>query len=144
MSDLRSSIVRAPNPKNPFATETAAVPHLSRDAFDQFVDAHDKRLVGFILGRISGNEHDADDTAQEVRALAWADLEKSPAEGGYDPGRKVSFYSFIVARCEVPRHAVRRSKEETADRTHTDEDAILRYVVEQASDPRLEAQPGRQ
>lgn len=79
-------------------------------AFDRIVDAYQKALLGHLRARLQDVD-EAADVAQQVWIDAWRDIQKSPAEGGFDPARGTSFYTYLLARYAEFR--VRQSRTRT-------------------------------
>jgi hypothetical protein len=68
------------------------------ESFEKSYEKYHKPLVGYILARISGELSDAEDLAQNVWIEALENINKTPDEGGFDPARKVSFYTYLINR----------------------------------------------
>lgn len=66
-------------------------------AFEGLVAHFDQRIFGFLRQRL-GNDHDAQDVAQETFVRAWRSIER------FDPARDFATWLFVIARRAASNH----------------------------------------
>jgi RNA polymerase sigma-70 factor, ECF subfamily len=75
----------------------------SLEPFEQLVTSFEKRIYNF-LRQYTGNDHDAQDLAQETFVRAWRNIHR------FDPNRDFATWLFVIARRAAANHFRARKK----------------------------------